>query len=779
MKADSDRSPVIPERATPAGGARRATRCAALLACTLLLTPAANAQVRVLVGPTAIPNAAARAAGDITVSNERLAFALAVESPPPYGVPRGALVALAPVSHGHIGRNRVVFADFIPNNWSAWPNTYQHVDILEKGPEQVRIRAVRDWGAVRITTEYTLRAKADHLELSTRMSNEGEAPLTGLRSGFTLWPNSGFLFPVPGLAGVNEGKASGALAPRVSAYDSDWALTLHAPYFDYVGSGSRDLLLQHALKPKETRTFDAWLQVGASGDLAPVVAEDIGLRQLSAGTVHGTISGRDGTAVAEPVVVVEKDGKPYGWTLGRGNAYRLQLPAGDYTLHATGRNYSRSAAQSLALAPDAEEVRSFAQLERPGRVEFAVTDADSGGKLDARITIVGGERPVVEFLGRATFFTELEHRGRLSEPIAPGEYRFAVSAGGGFLSRDAEVALSVKSGQAAQAHVQITPLIDPPGRGWYSADLHHHADQAEAVTPPADLVRSQLAAGLNVLFVSDHDSTANLETLARLARSRGVVFLPGIEISPSWGHFNAYPISPGARLGIDPGTARVGEVLREARRMGATVVQVNHPFIPYGYFTSVAAGVAPGGFDGGFDLVEINSTVPQDDAKVLERLWKHWNEGHRYYLSGGSDTHDVWNDVSGRVRTFVHVEDALSASAFAAALKAGHAYVSYGPVIFPSVMFGSELKVEPREPFVLGFDLASVAGLKRAELVSGGAVRDQRLFEHAPLRGRAQFSLTTEHPGWYALMVEDAKGRKAYSDPIWVTLEPGAPGEPH
>ena len=96
------------------------------------------------------------------------------------------------------------------------------------------------------------------------------------------------------------------------------------------------------------------------------------------------------------------------------------------------------------------------------------------------------------------------------------------------------------------------------------------------------------------------------------------------------------------------------QVLQEARREGATVVQVNHPFIPYGYFSSVAAGVAPGGFDGGFDLVEINSTVPGDDAKVLARLWDYWNEGRHYYLTGGSDTHDVWNEQSGRIRTFVH-----------------------------------------------------------------------------------------------------------------------------
>jgi hypothetical protein len=193
------------------------------------------------------------------------------------------------------------------------------------------------------------------------------------------------------------------------------------------------------------------------------------------------------------------------------------------------------------------------------------------------------------------------------------------------------------------------------------------------VTPPEDLARSQLAAGLNVLFVSDHDSTANHAALLKIASERHVAFIPGIELSPSWGDFNAYPRKVGARLEIDTSTAPISAVLQGARREGATVVQVNHPFIPYGYFSSVAAGVAPGGFDGAFDLVEINSTVPGDDAKVLARLWDYWNEGRHYYLSGGSDTHKVWSEQSGRIRTFVHLAGAVTAEAFASALRAGHA----------------------------------------------------------------------------------------------------------
>jgi len=732
----------------------------------------AHADVRVLTGPTPIPDGDARAAGDLTVVNEKLAFALAVESAVPFGVPRGAIVDVAPVSHGHIGRDRVAFADFIPNNWSAWPNTYQHVDVLERGPRQVRIRAVRDWGKVNIVTVYSLSANSDQVEIRATMTNGGDETLTDLLSGLTLWPRSGFLFAVPGLAGVSEGKADGALADRVVAYDAGWAITLHAPYLDHIGSGSRDLFQLHTLQPHESRTFTGWLQVGSSGDLAPVVGAEIERRQLPSGTVRGAVGTRDGRALRQPVVVAERDGKPYAWVVGREGAYRLRLPAGEYALYATGRNYSRSNATSVNVRAGTGQVRDFHDLESPGRLALSVADARNGTALDARIAITEGQKPVVEFLGAKTFFTQLERKGHADLPIAPGRYLFTVSSGGGFLAADTQLRLTVAAGPARQHSVAITPLFDPPSRGWYSADLHHHADQAEAVTPPADLARSQLAAGLDLLFVSDHDSTANHAVLQQIASARGVPFIPGIELSPSWGHFNAYPLTPGARLAIDTGTATIDMILNEARRAGAAVVQVNHPFNPYGYFASLKAGVAPGGFNPGFDLIEINSSVPNDDGKVLAKLWEFWNAGRRYYIAAGSDTHDVWNDRSGRVRTFAHLDAQVSAPAFAEALKAGRAYVSYGPLVFPSVMFGTQMQVVSGESFTLAFDLASVAGVGKAELISGGNVEDSRSFPDAPLKTHVDFTLTSNHPGWYALEVEDQRGRKAYTDPVWVTIAP-------
>jgi hypothetical protein len=738
----------------------------------LALPASVGAAVQVMVGPTPIQDGEAKSAGDITVVNERLAFALAVGSLVPYGVPRGAIVDVAPVVDGKVGRDCVVFADFIPNNWSAWPNTFQHIEILERGPKRAVVRTVRDWGKVTVTTVYTLESNADAVRIRATMSNEGAA-LSGLLSGLTLWPKGGYFFGVPGLAGMAEGKSDGALADRVVAYDEKWTVALHAPYADHIADGSMDMYQLHTLAPGESRVFDAWLQVGSSGDLTPIIAAEIARRHLASGAVRGVITGADGMAVETPVVVIEKQGKPLAWVLGRHGEYELRLPVGDYTLYATAKNYSQSERVPVRVTADAAAVRDFRDLQIPGSIQWAVTDARSGKPLDARISIAEGQKPLVEFLGRKTFFTELDHKGRLEVPIAPGNYLFTVSAGGGFLAERQQVTLQVVAGQAQTANVAVTPLFDPAARHWYSADMHHHADQAEAVTPPADLARSQLASGLDLLFVSDHDSSVNHRALQAIADRRGMAFIPSIELSASWGHFNAYPLLLGQKLAIDTGTATIGEILKEGRRQGAIVVQVNHPFIPYGYFTSVSAGVAPGGFNPAFDLMEINATAPADDEKVLHTLWDYWNAGHHYYLSAGTDTHDVWRFESGAVRTFVHIDGAVTPKAFAQALKDGHGYVTFGPLIYPSVMFGDELKVKPGEPFTLSFDLQSVAGVKQIELIGAGVVLKTESFPAASQQAHVDFALSTKSRTWYSLIVEDNQRHRAYTDPIWVdAVEP-------
>ncbi len=208
----------------------------------------------------------------------------------PMEVPRGAIIDVAPVSKGVIGRDCVVFADFIPNNWSAWPNTFQHIEILERGPEKAVVRAERDWGKVTVTTLYTLKSNSDSVEIHTTMTNGGDEALADLLSGLTLWPKRGYFFGVPGLPRMLEQKTEGAFSDRVVAYDEHWTVALHAPYADHIANWSMDMYRLHTLAPGASGNSTGWLQVGASGDLKPIVLAEIERKHLASGTVHGAVT---------------------------------------------------------------------------------------------------------------------------------------------------------------------------------------------------------------------------------------------------------------------------------------------------------------------------------------------------------------------------------------------------------------------------------------------------------------------------------------------------------
>jgi hypothetical protein len=748
-------------------------RFAAAAAAAVILASPAAAQVRIIVGPTPIPGGQAKSAGDITLVNEKLAAAIAVTTAPPWAIPRGALIDAAPVTHGAIGRDRIAFADFLPNSWSAWPSAHQRVTIVTDTPALAVVKAVRDWNAVVIETTYSLKAGDDSVHIVVTMTNKGAAPVENILSGLTLWSQGGYFFGAPGLPHAVEGPAGARLSDRIVAYDRDWAIALHEEGFDRFGYGQRDLYLRHTLAPGGQRTFEGWLQLLSRGDLAPVVEAEIKRKHLESGALTGRVEASGGAAIATAVVMIVRDGVPYAWTLADAGRYAIDLPTGDYSVYATGEGYSETAPRPVTITKGSASVQDFAGLAPSGRVRFTLADKASGAPIDGRIDILQGQKPVVEYLGKHSFFTELSPKGQTEISLAPGTYLFSVGAGAGFVASSVTVPATVSPGSTQTLSVAIDRQFDPAKMGWYAADMHHHSDQEDGVTPPDDVARSQLAAGLDVLFLSDHDTTVNHRALQAIAEARGMPFIPSMELSPSWGHFNAYPLRVGAAPRLEMNTASVQDVFEEARRLGATAIQVNHPYDPgEGYFASLERGVANGGFDPDFDLIEINGAQADKDDKVLASAWRYWNQGRRYYLTAGSDTHDVWNGVSGDARVYVHIDGALTAESFVEGLKRGHAFVSHGPLIFPDHMYGETVTLKPGQSAALGFDLDAVNGLKQATLISGGKPIDVVHYAAGATTARFTAPVSGSAPGWFALTVEDTKGMTAYTDPIWVATAP-------
>lgn len=107
-------------------------------------------------------------------------------------------------------------------------------------------------------------------------------------------------------------------------------------------------------------------------------------------------------------------------------------------------------------------------------------------------------------------------------------------------------------------------------------DLHSHTTASDGVHPPAELVRLAAGAGVRVLAVTDHDTTAGIREAQLAAEEQGGVvrIVPGIELSARWKGHEVHVLGHFVR----PDDPALGEALvrfREARenRMSAMVAR--------------------------------------------------------------------------------------------------------------------------------------------------------------------------------------------------------------
>jgi hypothetical protein len=405
-----------------------------------------------------------------------------------------------------------------------------------------------------------------------------------------------------------------------------------------------------------------------------------------------------------------------------------------------------------------------------------------GQPVDALIQALGAEGQLA-----AVEYTDALTPGEARLELVPGAYTLSIEYGTGFLSEPGRLELTLEAGMARELSVELEQRFDPRAEGYYSVDSHAHSEAGnpamerdfgipnEAVTPIDRLVGVQLAEGLDVVFLSDHNSTDGHALFAEVAQARGVPFLLSEEVTTlKWGHFNPYALEPGALVAYSP-MKTPSEYFAEARASGAAIVQINHPLEPgLGYFF---ARNRPE-FDGSFDVVEaFNGPYTDDDRYTVEQLFRYWNEGKRYVAVGVSDDHD-WKEMSvryGMARTYVHIAGELTAESFINALKAGHAFATYGPLVFVEAnggaIPGDTLQLKTNEAFQLRVKIQSVQPLDgvRAEIVKDG--RRVAAFELSGHEHLLEFEDQPTQNAWYAVRLRSSQQDLALTNPIWIEVQ--------
>jgi predicted metal-dependent phosphoesterase TrpH len=112
-------------------------------------------------------------------------------------------------------------------------------------------------------------------------------------------------------------------------------------------------------------------------------------------------------------------------------------------------------------------------------------------------------------------------------------------------------------------------------------DLHLHTTASDGRSTPRELVEHAASAGLIVMAVTDHDTTASIDEVRAHARERGIEVVPGIEITAVEGGRDVHVLG----YFLDPADAKLVEFLagqrqtrvNRARAIAAALAELGMP----------------------------------------------------------------------------------------------------------------------------------------------------------------------------------------------------------
>jgi 3',5'-nucleoside bisphosphate phosphatase len=92
-------------------------------------------------------------------------------------------------------------------------------------------------------------------------------------------------------------------------------------------------------------------------------------------------------------------------------------------------------------------------------------------------------------------------------------------------------------------------------------DLHNHSTYSDGLLSPTQLIELAARTGVDAIALTDHDTTDGLDEAAAAARRMGIGFVPGVEISVSWGMTTLHVVG----LQVDPTAAALADGLQSIR----------------------------------------------------------------------------------------------------------------------------------------------------------------------------------------------------------------------
>ncbi len=287
-----------------------------------------------------------------------------------------------------------------------------------------------------------------------------------------------------------------------------------------------------------------------------------------------------------------------------------------------------------------------------------------------------------------------------SPAIAYGRYKVWAWRGVEYERWEGEVDLSEGRGTVA-----LPIALDRAWRphGTLAADLHVHAHASnDSRLPNPQRVVAQLAAGIQVMALTDHNTNGDLDAeITELGVGDAIASIAGNELTSNAVHMNVYPVTVDRnqpRGGAGPEdkllNANAQQLLDHARSLPSDpIVQLNHPRFRV---TALYDGTGwngeswPPPFPASFDAVEVIAGYSAFNVDGDRRLddgvrdfYTFVDHGRLVIGLGNSDTHDLNWVLDGTARNYVFVDDPrtnpFDEAAFITALRARRVVATTGP----------------------------------------------------------------------------------------------------
>ena len=292
-------------------------------------------------------------------------------------------------------------------------------------------------------------------------------------------------------------------------------------------------------------------------------------------------------------------------------------------------------------------------------------------RAPCRVTIINSEGSLQEFSAESKYpiavrpGTAYVSNGLVKIGLPPGEYRVLV--GRGFEYSLEEQLINVRKDDGKYLGFKLVRQVDT--EGWVACDTHVHTltHSGHGDSTVQERMVTLAGEGIELPIATDHNVHIDHRPFAKEA---GVAryFTPviGNEVTTKTGHFNVFPVTPGAEIPNHKLTDwdEIADSINQVP--GVKVVILNHardvhsgvrPFGPALFNDAVGENIKGWRFRANA-METANSSANQTDVMLMFRDWMTMlNRGLNITPVGCSDSHDVSRHFVGQGRTYIRCDD--------------------------------------------------------------------------------------------------------------------------